>query len=118
MTVAGAFRAGARGRCPQCGAGRLFDGYLRFAPRCAACGEDFRTADVGDGATVFVILVVGAVAVPAAFILQFGFGWPVWASVGLAGGLTLGLSLLLLPPAKGVLFALQWAHKAGAGRID
>lgn len=75
-------------------------------------------ADVGDGATVFVILCVGALAVPAAFVAQFGFHWAPWASVGLAALLTLALSLALLPVAKGVLFTLQWAHKAGEGRVD
>lgn len=73
-------------------------------------------ADVGDGATVFVILIVGALAVPAAFVAQFGLGWSPLASVALAIALTLALVLLLLPVTKGVLFTLQWLHKAGEGR--
>lgn len=118
MSVASAFRAGVFGRCPRCGEGALFSGYLRLAPRCGSCDADFTMADVGDGATVFVILIVGALVVPVAFVLQFAFGWPVWASAGLAGALTLGLSLALLPVVKGVLFALQWTHKSGEGRVQ
>ena len=72
-------------------------------------------ADVGDGAAVFVILVVGALVVPAAFIAQFGFGWHPLASAALAAALTVILSLALLLVAKGVLFTLQWLHKAGEG---
>jgi uncharacterized protein (DUF983 family) len=67
---------------------------------------------------VFVILIVGALVVPAAFIAQFAFGWPPWSSAVLAGGLTLAFSAILLPVAKGVLFTLQWTHKAGEGRTD
>ncbi|MDX2233658.1 MAG: DUF983 domain-containing protein [Hyphomonadaceae bacterium] len=118
MTVGAALTAGVLGRCPRCGDGRLFAGYLKLAPACRACGADFTMADVGDGATVFVILIVGAFVVPAALVAQLAYGWPVWASAALAAALTLGLSLALLPVAKGVLFTLQWTHKAGEGRVD
>jgi uncharacterized protein (DUF983 family) len=116
--VGAAVRAGVLGRCPKCGKGRLFSGYLRIADGCAACGADFRMADSGDGPTVFVILVVGALAVPFVLALQLGFGWPLWA-VALAGLIfTLALSLVLLPLFKGVLFTLQWAHGAREGRLE
>ncbi len=75
-------------------------------------------ADVGDGATVFVILIVGALVVPVAFVMQMVFHWAPWASAVLACVLTLILSLVLLPVAKGVLFTLQWTHKAGEGRVE
>jgi uncharacterized protein (DUF983 family) len=118
MSVPAAIAAGLRGRCPRCGKGRLFRSYLRLAPACAACGADFSMADVGDGATVFVILIVGALTVPAAFVAQFGFHWPPLASAALAIGLAVALTLVLLPAVKGVLFTLQWVHKAGEGRAE
>jgi uncharacterized protein (DUF983 family) len=114
--VAAAIRAGLRGRCPRCGEGALFEHYLKLAPACTRCGADFRMADIGDGATVFVILIVGALAVPTALVAQFGFHWPLWASFALACAATVGLSLWLLPLTKGLLFTLQWTHKAGEGR--
>ena len=104
--------AGARGRFPACGEGKLFSGYLRFADRCAKCGADFRIADAGDGPAVFVIFIVGAIVTPFLFILQFGFHAPGWLSIGATMVLTVVLSLALLPPFKGVLFALQWKNKA------
>ena len=118
MSVGAAIAAGLHGRCPRCGKGALFSGYLKLAPACATCGADFSMADLGDGATVFVILIVGALAVPAAFVAQFGFGWPPLAGAGLAVVLALVLTLWLLPAAKGVLFTLQWTHKAGEGRAE
>ena len=49
---------GLRGRCPRCGEGKLFQGFLSLRPRCAHCGLDFNFADAGDGPAVFVILIV------------------------------------------------------------
>ena len=46
-------------RCPQCGKGGVFSGYLKFRDSCAVCGVDFKSADAGDGPAVFVILIVG-----------------------------------------------------------
>jgi len=90
----------------------LFSGYLRFANSCARCGADFRIADAGVGPAVFVILIVGAIVTPFLFILQFGLGAPGWVSISATMVLTVVLSLALLPPFKGVLFALQWKNKA------
>ena len=73
--------AGLTGRCPKCGKGPLFDGYLKFAPRCSACGADFTMADTGDGASVFVMFLVGAIVVPLAFILQFSAHAPTWVTI-------------------------------------
>jgi len=106
------FIAGLRGRCPQCGDGAVFASYLKFADKCAACGADFSVADAGDGPTVFVILVVGALVVPLLIILQFGLDLPEWMSLGLTFAATIALCLTLLPIFKAILFALQWKHKA------
>jgi uncharacterized protein (DUF983 family) len=116
--LGGAFRRGVSGKCPACGAGKLYRSYLRLNDACPACAADFRAADSGDGPAVFVIFVVGALVVPLAFVLQFGFGWPIWASAGAGVLATLLLSLWLLPVFKGALFGLQWAHKAGEGRLE
>lgn len=112
MSASSPFLAGVLGRCPSCGEGRLFTGYLKFAERCEACGADFRIADAGDGPAVFVIFLVGAIVVPFLFILQFAFELAPWLSFTLTGLLTVALCLALLPPFKGALFALQWRHKA------
>lgn len=103
---------GLRLRCPQCGQGEVFQGYLRFRDHCRACGADFRAADAGDGPAVFVILVVGAIVAPLLIILQFGLRLPGWMALTLTMIAAVALCLALLPPFKSVLFALQWKHKA------
>ena len=110
--------AGLRARCPQCGQGRLFQSYLKFAPRCSVCGANFAAADAGDGPAVFVILVVGAIVTPLLIILQFVLRLPAWLALTLTLAATVLLCLALLPPFKATLFALQWRHKASEARFD
>jgi uncharacterized protein (DUF983 family) len=109
---------GLRGRCPRCGEGALFDGFLRIAPRCRACGLDFGFADAADGPAVFVILLVGFVVAGGALIVEIAYAPPIWVHVVVWGPLVLLLCLGLLRPLKGVLVALQYAHRAEEGRID
>lgn len=113
-----ALAAGLGMRCPQCGRGKVFQSYLKLAPRCPACGADFAKADAGDGPAVFVVLIVGAIVTPLLFILQFAFQLPGWLSIGITFAATIGLCLALLPPFKSTLFALQWKHKASEARFD
>jgi uncharacterized protein (DUF983 family) len=107
-----AWKAGVLLRCPQCGRGPVFGGYLQFRDNCPVCGANFRAADAGDGPAVFVILVVGAIVAPLLFILQFGLELPGWLTLTITFIAAIGLCLALLPPFKSLLFALQWKHKA------
>ncbi|HJM49767.1 MAG TPA: DUF983 domain-containing protein [Alphaproteobacteria bacterium] len=105
--------AGLRCRCPGCGRGKLFAGYLTVAPRCNECDLDLGARDSGDGPAVFVVMLVGFVVVAAALIVELEFGPPVWLHMVLWTPTVLGLSLWLLRPFKAVLIALQFHHKAG-----
>jgi uncharacterized protein (DUF983 family) len=90
----------------------VFSSYLRLRDNCPVCGANFGAADAGDGPTVFVILIVGAIVTPLLFILQFAFHLPDWLSLTLTLLAAIALCLALLPPFKATLFALQWKHKA------
>ena len=110
--------SGAAGRCPNCGEGRLFEGFLKVSPACKACGFDLAAADSGDGPAVFVILIAG-------LIVAFGalFTMVATRSVGLTLGIwlpmTLVIVLALLRPMKGLMLAAQFMNKASqAGRDD
>lgn len=119
MTAApSALAAGLRLRCPQCGEGKLFSGYLKFAERCDRCGANFAAADSGDGPAVFVMFIVGAIVVPLLLVLQFGLDLPSWLALTITGIAALALCLALLPPFKSMLFAMQWKHKASEARFD
>lgn len=111
------YLAAIQARCPNCGKGRLFQSFLNFAPACSACGASFSRADVGDGAAVFVMFIVGAIVVPLAFVLQFRFVWNAMATLAVSATTAIVLSLLLLRPIKALLFTLQFKHKAAEGQL-
>ncbi len=115
MSVA---RAALLGRCPRCGQGALFDGYLKVAPRCSACGLDYGPFDAGDGPAVFVILIVGAIVTVSALIVEVKYQPPYWVHVALWVPLVIVLSLVLLRLAKALLLVLQYRHNAGEGRLE
>ncbi|HVJ42841.1 MAG TPA: DUF983 domain-containing protein [Dongiaceae bacterium] len=102
-------------RCPRCGRGRLFAGYLTLVEKCEVCGLELKAADSGDGPAVFVMFIVLALAVPFVFALWVWFDLAPWLLMLLASVLILGGSLGLLRPAKGILVALQYRHLPQAG---
>ena len=109
---------GLRGRCPRCGEGHLFQGFLTLRPRCEHCGLDFSFADAGDGPAVFVILIGGFIVVFAAMVVEIMYQPPYWVHAALWIPLILLLTLGPLRPMKGLLIALQYHHKAREGRLD
>jgi uncharacterized protein (DUF983 family) len=112
------YAAGLRCRCPRCGEGRLFTGFLTLAPRCERCSLDFGFADAGDGPAVFVILIAGFVVVGLAVMVEFLWRPPYWVHAVLWIPAILAVTLGLLRPLKGTLIALQYFHRAAEGRID
>jgi uncharacterized protein (DUF983 family) len=104
-------------RCPRCGAGKLFTGYLKLAPACARCDLDFGFADSGDGPAVFVIFLVAPLIMVFWYITEALLHPAPWMHLVLWIPATLILSLLTLPPFKGVLVALQYQNSAGEGRL-
>jgi uncharacterized protein (DUF983 family) len=111
-------RTGLACRCPRCGKGRLFQGFLGLRPRCEACGLDYAFADSGDGPAVFVILLAGFVVVAAALIVEVLYQPPFWLHALLWGPLIVATTLLPLRPMKGLMIAVQYHHKAAEGRTE
>ena len=109
--------AGLRGRCPRCGEGRLFDGFLRVAPRCEACDLDFGFADAGDGPAIFIMLLAGIVVVAAALVVEVVYQPSYWIHALLWVPLAFILCVGMLRPFKGTLLALQYHHDAAEGRL-
>jgi uncharacterized protein (DUF983 family) len=106
-------------RCPRCGRGKVFDGVLNVAPVCTVCGLDISAQDAGDGPAVFVILLLGALVVGLAALVEIKFEPPLWLHAVLWLPVTLGGAVLLLRPLKAGLIALQYRHLAlggGAGK--
>jgi uncharacterized protein (DUF983 family) len=111
------YAAGLAGRCPRCGKGKLFAGFLSLRPRCDVCGLDYGFVDSADGPAVFVIFFAGFVVVAAALITEVLYQPPYWVHAALWGPLILLTTLPPLRPIKGLMIAIQYHHKAAEGRL-
>ena len=112
------YSTGLAGRCPRCGQGRLFTGFINLAPRCEVCGLDFKFADSGDGPAVFVTLFAGFLVLGAALWTELNYEPPFWVHMVIFLPLTLIVCLGMLRPLKGLLVALQYRNKAEQGRLE
>lgn len=117
-SVSAAIARGLAGRCPRCGEGRIFQGFLALRPACARCGLDFAFADAGDGPAVFVILLAGFIVAGAALIVESLYAPPLWVHAALWTPLIFFVCLAPLRPLKGLLIALQHRFQAAEGRLD
>ena len=109
---------GLKGRCPNCGVGRLFSGFLTVAPACDHCGYNLAKADSGDGPAVFVILIAGFLCAFAMLFVEMAYKPPIWVHLVVFLPLTLAVCIGLLRPLKGVLLAAQFANHASEARND
>nr|WP_245544333.1 DUF983 domain-containing protein [Oceanicola granulosus] len=102
---------GFRRRCPNCGEGPMFTGYLKVADRCPVCREELYHHRADDGPAYLTILVVGHIMAPL-FHVVFTHFRPeplVMATLFTVG--CVALSLYLLPRLKGFVVGLQWAKR-------
>ncbi|MCG8505873.1 MAG: DUF983 domain-containing protein [Sphingomonadales bacterium] len=105
-------------KCPACGRGPLFSGYLTVAPGCSACGRSFAEAAADDGPAAFVILIVGFLVIFPALAVEIAYAPPVWVHLAIWIPVAISATLVLLRVFKSLLIALQFHHDAGEGRSD
>jgi uncharacterized protein (DUF983 family) len=104
-------------KCPRCGQGKLYKGFLDIAPACASCGLDYSFTDAGDGPAVFIILIAGFVVVFIALIIEVKYEPPFWFEALISVPMVLAATLLPLRSTKSLLISLQYHHKAAEGRL-
>ncbi len=112
-----AFATGLAGRCPRCGKGSIFDGFLALKASCPVCGLDLTKADTGDGPAFFASFIGGFVLLAVGVWVQVAYEPPFWvyAVLLIVGSL---LIIGMIRPIKGLLAALQYTNKAEQGRFE
>jgi uncharacterized protein (DUF983 family) len=111
------FLRGAARRCPHCGEGALFRGYLKVDPTCGSCGHDNGSYRADDGPAYFTILIVGHLVVAPMLCLSFVWTWsPAWALAVTLPIVALA-TLVLLPIIKGGFIGVQWALEAAPASV-
>jgi uncharacterized protein (DUF983 family) len=105
-------------KCPRCGRGTLFAGFLTLRPRCEVCELDYTFIDTGDGPAIFIIMLAGAIVVACALVVEVKYQPPFWLHAVLWLPLIAVTTLLPLRSMKALLIALQFHHKAAPGRVE
>src|SRR6202012_1797707 len=104
-----------RCRCPRCGDGKLFSGFLTIASRCDRCGLDYGFADPADGPAFLGMTGVGMAVIAPFTWLEGASHPPIWVHFVTTFPLLIGGCLGLLRPVKTWLVASQYRYKAGEG---
>ncbi len=110
-------QTGLRGRCPRCGQGHLFTGFLTLRPSCEACGLDYGFADPADGPAFFVMIFACVPSVLLGVWLEVKFSVPLWVHLFVTLPFMLATCIPPLRPLKGWLVASQYFYKAEEGKL-
>ena len=106
-------------KCPNCGEGKLFKGYLTVASGCSECGEDFSGEEAHDLPPYVTVFIVGHVVVTLLMIAEANTDWSLLTHLIVWSALTLAMCFAMMKPVKGSVVGLQWALRmAGFGTKD
>lgn len=102
---------GWRRKCPKCGAGDLFNGFLKVRDECPVCHEEFHHQRADDGPAYLTILIVGHILGFAIHITFTQLRPDPLVLASVLSVLSVALALYLLPRIKGAFVGLQWAKR-------
>ncbi len=102
---------GAAHKCPECGRGKLFSGYVKTKPQCESCGLDLSGHRADDAPPYITIIIVGHVMIPLALAVKQLFDPPITLQFAIWLPLITLASWALLPASKGAMIGLQWANR-------
>lgn len=109
-------RRGLAHRCPQCGQGRLFTGYLKVAQACESCGHNLGRYRADDGPAYLTILLIGHLVVAPMLFFPIIWRAPPQIVVPIALTAVTVIALTALPRIKGAFVGLLWSLRPGEHR--
>ncbi|MDA5194495.1 DUF983 domain-containing protein [Govanella unica] len=98
---------GLRRKCPVCGVGAAFVGYLKVAPSCSHCNAALGKVRADDAPPYFTIVIVGHIVIPLMFLAEKYYAISLLAHSLIWLPLTAALTLGLLPYIKGGTLGLM-----------
>lgn len=99
---------GARGRCPRCGAGRIFARWLKPVAACPQCGLDISGQRADDFPAYIALFVTGHVLAPVLIMMVLEWELSALAVLAIIVPLAMAMMAAMLQPAKGAVIGLQW----------
>ncbi|HHB83682.1 MAG TPA: DUF983 domain-containing protein, partial [Devosia sp.] len=104
-----ALSRGWRGKCPNCGEGKIFRAYLKVSDSCPHCKENLSHHRADDAPPYLTIVIVGHILIGLMLHLEMVWHVPPMVYIYTLVPLSVILPLLILPLIKGAIVALQWA---------
>jgi uncharacterized protein (DUF983 family) len=101
-------------RCPNCGQGRLFRGYLAVDQNCEACGHDNGAYRADDGPAYFTVLIIGHLLIAPMLMLPIMWQSNTLIVLPIALAVVGAATLTLLAFVKGAFIGVQWGIGATA----
>ena len=96
-------------KCPRCGQGRLFNGFIKVEDECAHCGQELYHHRADDLPAYLNIFLVGHIVVGLLLISTKYELFAMWPTTIGGSVLALILSLALMRPIKAMVVGMQWA---------
>lgn len=100
-----------KSRCPRCGKGALFQGFLKVVDRCGNCRLSFAGHDAGDGPAFFVMLPLCLLVAGAGLVTEIRYQPPLWLQMVIWPTFTIAAVCAALRPVKALMIALQYRHR-------
>ena len=100
-------------KCPNCGEGKLFKGFVKSVEACEACGQEIHHHRADDLPPYLTIFVVGHIIVALFMGAEAAVELSLWAHLAIWVPVTILLSLALMQPFKGATIGLQGALRMG-----
>ena len=102
---------GMRNRCPICGIGKVFKGYLKVVDECSNCHAPLGRLRADDAPPYFTIFVAGHILFPPVLWIEKAYQPPMWLHMVVWLPAFTIACLLLLPPIKGA--TVGWMMRLG-----
>ncbi|NKC33656.1 DUF983 domain-containing protein [Falsiroseomonas selenitidurans] len=106
-----ALSRGARNRCPVCGQGKVFAGYLRVAEECTVCHAPLGRLRADDAPPYFTIFIAGHLLFPPVLWVEKAWMPPMWLHMVVWLPAFTIACILLLRPIKGA--TVGWLARLG-----
>ncbi|WP_199899677.1 DUF983 domain-containing protein [Sneathiella glossodoripedis] len=106
-----AFVNGLKCKCPACGEGKIFKGYIKVRHSCDHCGLELHHQRADDAPPYFTMLIVLHFVVSGILTVEQLYSPANWVQLVIWMPVATLMSFLLLPPIKGALIGIQWAKE-------
>jgi uncharacterized protein (DUF983 family) len=107
---------GGKRRCPRCGQGKMFAGYLTPRVSCENCGLAFEPLRADDAPAYFTVFLVGHIAIAGALFTEQLSHPALWIQSAVWIPATLGMMFGFLPVIKGAVMGAIYSSQAGEHR--